>query len=83
MISQLFMSPLGRLDDSANMYGEVFVNGAKASLHYGTYVSKVFVYVKRIQDFLTQKAQNSEKLLSFLISKPFAINRDLSKGKTR
>ncbi|KAK9079116.1 hypothetical protein SSX86_000786 [Deinandra increscens subsp. villosa] len=26
-----------RLDDSANMYGEVFINGSKSSLKYGTY----------------------------------------------
>lgn len=28
--------------DSARMYGEVFVNGAKSSLQYGLYVSSLF-----------------------------------------
>ncbi|KAK9057797.1 hypothetical protein SSX86_022635 [Deinandra increscens subsp. villosa] len=35
--STLLRALAGRLDDSANMYGEVFINGAKSSLKYGTY----------------------------------------------
>ncbi|KAL8245452.1 hypothetical protein R6Q59_011710 [Mikania micrantha] len=35
--STLLRALAGRLDDSANMYGEVFMNGAKSSLHYGSY----------------------------------------------
>ncbi|KAI3822813.1 hypothetical protein L1987_10411 [Smallanthus sonchifolius] len=35
--STLLRALAGRLDGSANMYGEVFVNGAKSSLHYGSY----------------------------------------------
>ncbi|KAI7736337.1 hypothetical protein M8C21_028110, partial [Ambrosia artemisiifolia] len=35
--STLLRALAGRLDDSANMYGEVFVNGVKSSLNYGTY----------------------------------------------
>lgn len=34
-----FVSHVGRLDDSAKVYGEVFVNGAKSLLPYGSYVS--------------------------------------------
>nr|KAJ0198817.1 hypothetical protein LSAT_V11C600315920 [Lactuca sativa] len=35
--STLLKALSGRLDDSAKVYGEVFVNGAKSSLHYGSY----------------------------------------------
>ncbi|XP_058076221.1 ABC transporter G family member 3 isoform X2 [Magnolia sinica] len=35
--STLLMALAGRLRDSARMYGEVFVNGAKSSLPYGSY----------------------------------------------
>ncbi|KAK9079124.1 hypothetical protein SSX86_000794 [Deinandra increscens subsp. villosa] len=35
--STLLRALAGRLDDSANIYGEVFINGAKSSLKYGTY----------------------------------------------
>ncbi|KAJ0663137.1 putative ABC transporter, AAA+ ATPase domain, ABC-2 type transporter [Helianthus annuus] len=35
--STLLRALAGRLDDSAYMYGEVFVNGAKSSMNYGSY----------------------------------------------
>ncbi|XP_024984517.1 ABC transporter G family member 3 isoform X1 [Cynara cardunculus var. scolymus] len=35
--STLLRSLAGRLDDSAKIYGEVFVNGAKSNLQYGSY----------------------------------------------
>ncbi|XP_076909382.1 ABC transporter G family member 3-like [Bidens hawaiensis] len=35
--STLLKALAGRLDDSASVYGEVFVNGAKSSLNYGSY----------------------------------------------
>ncbi|KAJ0502868.1 putative ABC-type sulfate transporter [Helianthus annuus] len=35
--STLLRALAGRLDDSAKTYGEVFVNGAKSSLQYGSY----------------------------------------------
>lgn len=35
----LFFCNVGRLHDSAKMYGEVFVNGQKSRLPYGSYVS--------------------------------------------
>ncbi|XP_076888652.1 ABC transporter G family member 3-like [Bidens hawaiensis] len=35
--STLLRALAGRLDDSASIYGEVFVNGAKSSLNYGSY----------------------------------------------
>lgn len=34
-----FSHTLGRLHHSAKMYGEVFVNGAKSHMPYGSYVS--------------------------------------------
>lgn len=34
---------LGRLPDSARMYGEVFVNGATSHMPYGSYVSSSFL----------------------------------------
>jgi hypothetical protein len=33
----------GRLHHSARMYGEVFVNGAKARMCYGSYVSSMYI----------------------------------------
>ncbi|KAI3688148.1 hypothetical protein L1987_81857 [Smallanthus sonchifolius] len=41
--STLLRALAGKLDGSANMFGEVFVNGAKSSLHYGSYLSQGFV----------------------------------------
>nr|XP_043613202.1 ABC transporter G family member 3-like [Erigeron canadensis] len=35
--STLLRALAGRLDDSGKMHGEVFVNGTKSSLHYGSY----------------------------------------------
>lgn len=37
----LFLLTLGRLPHSARMYGEVFVNGAKSHMPYGSYVSSM------------------------------------------
>jgi hypothetical protein len=33
----------GRLHHSARMYGEIFVNGAKSRMRYGTYVSYKYI----------------------------------------
>ncbi|KAI3523392.1 hypothetical protein L1887_01473 [Cichorium endivia] len=35
--STLLRALAGRLDDSGKLYGDVFVNGSKSSLHYGSY----------------------------------------------
>lgn len=40
ILNILFISlPIGRLPHSAKMYGEVFINGAKSHMPYGSYVS--------------------------------------------
>lgn len=38
-LRQCFVVTSGRLHRSAKMYGEVFVNGAKSHMSYGSYVS--------------------------------------------
>lgn len=45
---------LGKLQDPARMYGEVFVNGVKSCMPYGSYVSDQlvahFLHIKSVQD---------------------------------
>lgn len=41
----LFLSNSGRLPDSARTYGEVFVNGVKARMPYGSYVSSLLCHL--------------------------------------
>lgn len=41
----LYCAFLGRLRDPARMYGEVFVNGVKSEMPYGSYVSALLFHL--------------------------------------
>lgn len=41
----LYCSFLGRLHEAARMYGEVFVNGVKSQIPYGSYVSALLFHL--------------------------------------
>lgn len=42
---------LGRLHHSAKVYGEVFVNGAKSHMPYGSYVSSQYKHLLEFHCF--------------------------------